>query len=82
MVWDLRGVVIEFDASVMRLWGVSGPHNYGSVFGGNGNVWRGLTWRDVAPAGGGFGFFGGISFVHCGYVSVCKNHLYNIYVLH
>ena len=52
MVWNMHGVTIEFDTSVMALWGVSGPHNLGSVFGGSNNVWRGLTWRDVPPEGG------------------------------
>jgi hypothetical protein len=58
-VWDMTGATIAFDTAVLGAYRCKGgPHGTGSVLGGDNNVWRGLTWQDVAPLDGSLDYAG------------------------
>jgi hypothetical protein len=49
-IWDMSGVTIAFDTAVLGAYHCNhGPHGTGNLLGGSNNVWRGLTWQDIAP---------------------------------
>jgi hypothetical protein len=49
-IWDMSGATIAFDTAVLGAYHCNHqPHGTGNLLGGSNNVWRGMTWQDIAP---------------------------------